>query len=158
MNWNECFLWFSIIQPNLISLSLSLFFAEANTLTIYGITTDDSGSYKCSAQNRFSSAFHEEQINVEGNFTLQFIKLQIIHEQRLCIISWLLYLFIFFLSSFSNLFIGAYVPANCVDNVFFANCKLIVKAKYCTHQYYAKFCCKSCHLAGQLSSFDTNLS
>lgn len=53
---------------------------------------------------------------------------------------------------------GAYVPANCVDNVFFANCKLIVKAKYCTHQYYAKFCCKSCTLAGQLQSpYDTNL-
>ncbi|XP_031639784.1 papilin-like [Contarinia nasturtii] len=100
------------LQLNFISIT------EANTLTIYGVTTDDSGSYRCSAQNRFTSAFHEEQINVEG----------------------------------------AYVPTNCVDNVFFANCKLIVKAKYCTHQYYAKFCCKSCTLAGQLqSNFDTNL-
>lgn len=55
-------------------------------------------------------------------------------------------------------FSGAYLPPNCIDNEYFANCKLIVKARYCGHQYYAKFCCKSCTLAGQLtSSFDTNL-
>lgn len=39
---------------------------EVNTLTIYGISTEDSGSYKCSAANRYSSAFHVEQINIEG--------------------------------------------------------------------------------------------
>lgn len=54
-------------QP-LIKFSVVFFFniAEANTLTIYSVTTEDSGSYKCSAQNRFTSAFHAEQINVES--------------------------------------------------------------------------------------------
>lgn len=52
-----------------------LLFAEANTLTIYGITTDDSGTYKCTAQNRFNSAFQSQQINVEGivNFHIDFV-------------------------------------------------------------------------------------
>lgn len=59
---------------------------------------------------------------------------------------------------FYVIFTGAYVPANCVDNEFFANCKLIVKAKYCKQQYYSKFCCRSCTLAGQLPTvFETNL-
>ncbi|KAK7075724.1 hypothetical protein SK128_022420, partial [Halocaridina rubra] len=47
---------------------------------------------------------------------------------------------------------GVYVHPSCTDNPFFANCKLIVRAKYCTNQYYARFCCRSCTLAGQLPS------
>ena len=43
------------------------------------------------------------------------------------------------------------VQDTCVDNPYFANCKLIVKARYCGNKYYAKFCCRSCTLAGQLS-------
>lgn len=39
---------------------------------------------------------------------------------------------------------------NCTDNPFFANCALIVKASYCTNKYYARFCCRSCTLGGQL--------
>lgn len=46
---------------------------------------------------------------------------------------------------------GVTVPDNCTDNPFFANCAKIVVGKYCNHKYYAKFCCKSCTLAGQLS-------
>ena len=42
------------------------------------------------------------------------------------------------------------VQAECVDNPYFANCKLIVRAQYCTNKYYAKFCCRSCTLAGQI--------
>ncbi len=38
----------------------------------------------------------------------------------------------------------------CEDNPYFANCKLIVRAQYCTNKYYAKFCCRSCTIAGQL--------
>ena len=45
------------------------------------------------------------------------------------------------------------VDQECTDNPYFANCKLIVKAEYCTNKYYAKFCCKSCTLAGQLSRY-----
>lgn len=45
---------------------------------------------------------------------------------------------------------GVYLDPNCTDNPFFANCKLIVKARFCTNKYYARFCCKSCTLAGQL--------
>ena len=38
----------------------------------------------------------------------------------------------------------------CQDNPNFANCRLIVRAQYCGNQYYAKFCCRSCTLAGQI--------
>ena len=43
------------------------------------------------------------------------------------------------------------VQDTCVDNPYFANCKLIVKARYCGNKYYAKFCCRSCTLAGDPS-------
>ncbi|XP_063603126.1 papilin-like [Penaeus indicus] len=52
---------------------------------------------------------------------------------------------------------GIYVHPACTDNPFFANCKLIVQARYCTNKYYARFCCKSCTLAGQLPSFGAHL-
>ncbi|XP_077283404.1 modular serine protease-like [Arctopsyche grandis] len=39
----------------------------------------------------------------------------------------------------------------CEDDPFFANCQLIVRAKYCSHKYYARFCCDSCTAAGQIS-------
>ena len=42
------------------------------------------------------------------------------------------------------------VHEECRDNPHFASCKLIVEAGYCTNRYYAKFCCKSCTMAGQL--------
>ena len=38
----------------------------------------------------------------------------------------------------------------CNDNPYLANCKMIVKAGNCSNKYYAKFCCKSCTIAGQL--------
>ncbi|XP_024082550.1 papilin isoform X1 [Cimex lectularius] len=43
------------------------------------------------------------------------------------------------------------IPANCTDSPYFANCELIVGANYCNHEYYAKFCCKSCTEAGKFS-------
>ncbi|XP_054726012.1 papilin isoform X2 [Anastrepha obliqua] len=43
------------------------------------------------------------------------------------------------------------IHPDCVDNPYFANCKLIVSGHYCRHQYYAKFCCRSCTLAGQIA-------
>ncbi|XP_031341557.1 papilin isoform X1 [Photinus pyralis] len=46
----------------------------------------------------------------------------------------------------------SHIEANCTDNPFFANCQLIVRANYCIHKYYARFCCKSCTEAGQLPS------
>nr|CAI5860889.1 unnamed protein product [Callosobruchus analis] len=45
---------------------------------------------------------------------------------------------------------GMYIHPRCTDNQYFANCALIVRAKVCTHKYYAKFCCRSCTEAGQL--------
>ena len=42
------------------------------------------------------------------------------------------------------------ISEQCEDNPHFANCKLIVRAQYCTNKYYAKFCCRSCTIAGQL--------
>ncbi|XP_057655879.1 papilin isoform X11 [Diorhabda carinulata] len=45
---------------------------------------------------------------------------------------------------------GMYIHPSCIDNQFFANCALIVRANYCSHKYYAKFCCRSCTEAGLL--------
>nr|XP_023024406.1 papilin-like [Leptinotarsa decemlineata] len=52
---------------------------------------------------------------------------------------------------------GIYIHPSCTDNPFFANCALIVKAKYCSHKYYGKFCCRSCAEAGLLSTDGSNL-
>ena len=49
------------------------------------------------------------------------------------------------------------VQDTCVDNPYFANCKLIVKARYCGNKYYAKFCCRSCTLAGDPSTLSVGL-
>uniref|UniRef100_A0A146L5I0 Papilin n=1 Tax=Lygus hesperus TaxID=30085 RepID=A0A146L5I0_LYGHE len=38
----------------------------------------------------------------------------------------------------------------CIDNKFLADCTVVLKAKYCFHKYYSKFCCKSCTEDGQL--------
>ncbi|CAB3380828.1 Hypothetical predicted protein [Cloeon dipterum] len=42
------------------------------------------------------------------------------------------------------------IHPNCTDTPMFAPCKLIVKAKYCSHKYYSRFCCRSCTEDGQL--------
>ncbi|XP_046402802.1 LOW QUALITY PROTEIN: papilin [Ischnura elegans] len=60
-------------------------------------------------------------------------------------------------SSISIMIEGLYVHPNCTDNPYFANCGLIVKASYCTHRYYARFCCRSCTLAGQLPLHGSHL-
>jgi len=43
-----------------------------------------------------------------------------------------------------------FIPPGCGDSPNFANCDLIVSAQYCSNRYYAKFCCRSCFLSGQL--------
>ncbi|XP_055618805.1 papilin isoform X1 [Toxorhynchites rutilus septentrionalis] len=45
---------------------------------------------------------------------------------------------------------GIFIPAHCTDNPFLAKCALIVQARFCNHKYYARFCCRSCTLAGEL--------
>ncbi|XP_069360607.1 papilin isoform X3 [Maniola hyperantus] len=52
---------------------------------------------------------------------------------------------------------GLYIPANCKDSPYFANCNLIVKSKFCHHKYYSTFCCKSCVEAGQLDPSELEL-
>lgn len=118
--------------------------SDAHTLTIYGANAGDSGNYKCEARNQYSQSFHVEQINVEGN-----IVVFITGKGH----------FFTMLRLLSPFCVGVYVPEGCTDNQFFAKCELIVKGHFCTHKYYAKFCCKSCTLAGQLTSYsiDTNL-
>ncbi|GAB6024702.1 hypothetical protein CHUAL_009835 [Chamberlinius hualienensis] len=46
---------------------------------------------------------------------------------------------------------GFGIPDDCVDNTLFANCALIVKAKYCNNKWYSRFCCRSCALDGQIN-------
>ncbi|XP_059610562.1 papilin isoform X1 [Phlebotomus argentipes] len=46
---------------------------------------------------------------------------------------------------------GVYIPPECTDSTIFADCAKIVRGHYCGNHYYAKFCCRSCTLAGQLS-------
>ncbi|XP_058060218.1 papilin [Anopheles bellator] len=46
---------------------------------------------------------------------------------------------------------GVYVPPECTDNQLLAKCDLIVAGHYCNHKYYARFCCRSCTLAGQIN-------
>uniref|UniRef100_A0A182RZ90 Papilin n=1 Tax=Anopheles funestus TaxID=62324 RepID=A0A182RZ90_ANOFN len=46
---------------------------------------------------------------------------------------------------------GVYVPPGCTDNQLLAKCDLIVAGHYCNHKYYARFCCRSCTLAGQIN-------
>lgn len=36
-------------------------------LTISDVNSDDAGYYKCAANNEFSSAYHAEQIIIDGN-------------------------------------------------------------------------------------------
>ncbi|XP_028176817.1 uncharacterized protein LOC114364737 [Ostrinia furnacalis] len=33
---------------------------------------------------------------------------------------------------------GIFIPSHCTDNPFFADCKLIVRSKFCNHQYYSR--------------------
>ncbi|XP_037773697.1 papilin-like [Penaeus monodon] len=96
----------------------SRFTIEADhTLVILGAEEEDSGVYRCAAENDFGKADSSTPIAIRG----------------------------------------IYVHPACTDNPFFANCKLIVQAKYCTNKYYARFCCKSCTLAGQLPSYGAHL-
>ncbi|XP_072930145.1 papilin isoform X3 [Epargyreus clarus] len=52
---------------------------------------------------------------------------------------------------------GLYIPPKCTDNPYFANCALIVRSKYCKHQYYSRFCCKSCVESGQLNPMELDV-
>lgn len=40
--------------------------------------------------------------------------------------------------------------SGCVDSPYFSDCNLIIQNRYCNNLMYAKFCCQSCLLAGQL--------
>ncbi|GJQ76338.1 hypothetical protein Trydic_g2060 [Trypoxylus dichotomus] len=52
---------------------------------------------------------------------------------------------------------GRFIHPSCKDNPFFANCPLIIKANFCSHKYYARFCCRSCTEAGKLPSVGPHL-
>lgn len=49
------------------------------------------------------------------------------------------------------LFSDISVPSTCKDSPFFTSCAMIVKQNYCINPTYAKFCCLSCALSGQLT-------
>ena len=109
-----------------------MLFLGNHSLIINGADNSDSGSYRCEAVNLIGDATSVISIVVEGK--LFFLP---VNSRNL---------------STDNYFSikGIYLHPNCTDNPFFANCKLIVKARFCTNKYYARFCCKSCTLAGQL--------
>ncbi|GIX76837.1 papilin, partial [Caerostris extrusa] len=47
-----------------------------------------------------------------------------------------------------------FVPATCKDSPFFASCASIVKQNYCVNPTYAKYCCLSCAVSGQLQKLE----
>ncbi|XP_022241638.1 papilin-like, partial [Limulus polyphemus] len=55
-------------------------------------------------------------------------------------------------SSVSITIEDVYIPPDCVDWPQFVGCKTIVQANYCMNPHYGKYCCRSCTLAGQLST------
>lgn len=103
-------------------------------LIVRGATPEDSGEYKCLARNEFSHASHTEKIVVQGKRHYKDLSLNSILPESLYSVP-----------------AGVHVPNHCVDSPFFADCQKIVRGQYCKHVYYAKFCCRSCTLAGQLS-------
>ncbi|KAJ8966839.1 hypothetical protein NQ317_003021 [Molorchus minor] len=108
-----------------------LLISDAHTLTILQATKDDSGIYQCEATNAYSTASSSLELFIEGQYNITEAFKQIESFYKL---AWL----------------RMYIHPNCKDNQLFANCALIVRAKYCSHKYYAKFCCKSCTEAGLL--------
>ena len=46
------------------------------------------------------------------------------------------------------------VSEHCRDYPLSANCNHVVRKKWCKANSYAKFCCRSCTLAGQLNGGD----
>ena len=97
-----------------------------NTLAIDRAQPADGGNYICRGSNGYSEAQDSVNIVVED--------LQVNHHDHRVI---------------SYSYYDHQVQDDCVDNPYFANCKLIVKARYCANKYYAKFCCRSCTLAGK---------
>ncbi|CAH4031481.1 unnamed protein product [Pieris brassicae] len=50
---------------------------------------------------------------------------------------------------------GLHIPSECTDNPFFADCTLVVRSKFCNHNFYSQFCCKSCIESGQVDPMRT---
>lgn len=107
--------------------------ANPHRLVIDDVNSEDSGDYGCTARNTFSYHISQERVTIECELQAQSDS-----------------------NSNSQLelpfVLAAVVPVSpeCIDNPYFANCKLIVEGKYCFNKYYAQFCCRSCTLAGQI--------
>lgn len=107
------------------------------SLKVVNATTNDSGTYQCVAQNQYSTAQDQVDVTVAGILTAFMIYYSNRNNIRWKLIQYLS-------------FLGIYVHPQCLDSPAFARCPLILRAGYCTHKYYSKFCCRSCTLAGQL--------
>lgn len=62
-----------------------------------------------------------------------------------------LHIFLFIISDIS-------VPSTCKDSPFFTSCAMIVKQNYCINPTYAKYCCLSCAISGQLQNSADSVS
>ena len=113
-----------------------------NTLIIFNSTPRDSGTYICEADNGYSSGKFFDSCYNNMEYKKHIMRdLKEIHKK------------IYHLSDRDSIRIqveNVQISEQCEDNPHFANCKLIVRAQYCTNKYYAKFCCRSCTIAGQL--------
>lgn len=113
---------------------------DAHQLMVFGAIPSDTGRYKCLARNEMSEAFQENSIHVEGTVPVVLVVAELYNG------FFLSFSFCFFLPN-----AGVYVPPGCTDNQLLAKCDLIVAGHYCNHKYYARFCCRSCTLAGQIN-------
>ncbi|KAH8295400.1 hypothetical protein KR018_010895, partial [Drosophila ironensis] len=105
---------------------------QPHRLVLSDVSPADSGKYGCKASNAFSYFISQEEVTIQCKRK----PLLLLNSARL-----------------TKAFIrAAAIPVSpeCIDNPYFANCQLIVKGRYCYNPYYAKFCCRSCTLAGQI--------
>lgn len=50
------------------------------------------------------------------------------------------------------------IPPSCTDSPYFTSCAVIVKQQYCINPTYAKYCCLSCAISGQLQRIPASIS
>ena len=110
---------------------------------IFRSRSSDSGTYTCEADNGYSSGKY-------FTTSVKTIQNKLRASPTILNNTTQYYIFVTGRDSIRIVVENVQISEQCEDNPHFANCKLIVRAQYCTNKYYAKFCCRSCTMAGQL--------